>query len=224
MKKRKYVLYLLMFICIVLFIGCTAKVPTKPDKGVFLDNTYKNQYFGFELKVPEGWTVLDDESIQKELEEKIDRITKSKKGLKRQIEMGMKESTHLFIIRNYSLSDTTNTDINFECIVERASLDTNPKKYLLQNIRTVKELQKILYAKDSRDSFQVSDLSTVDLGGKKFETVEYITYNDNTIRWTKRHYITYIDKYFLSFIISYSSPEEEKAFFPILHSIRFYGR
>ena len=64
MKKRIFTLILAIAIPIMLLAACgSSPEPVMPERGVWNDNVYTNEYLGLEFTLPNNWTISTDEQL-----------------------------------------------------------------------------------------------------------------------------------------------------------------
>jgi hypothetical protein len=199
----------------VLLVGCGKKASDEIDFGTFNKSTYTNKYFGVTVTVPSNWSVQD-----REAQERIKRVGSAAvagddKNLKAVLKASELQTVQLFTVFQHPLGTpvTFNPSImgTAEMVRQMPGIQSG-KDYHFQVKKTLQAGQlEISFPKESY---------TERVSGVEFDVMD----QELRIRGlvVKQRYYTIIKKgYALSFILSFTTDEDEASVHKVLETISF---
>ena len=204
-----------VFILFVLLVGCQKKASDEIDFGAFNKSVYSNNYFGLTIAVPEKWSVQDREAQQRLMKIGTDALAGSDKNLKAVLKASELQTVTLFAVFEHPLG----TPVAFNpSIMGMAEMVRQ-----MPGIRRGKDyhfqLKKTLASGQMQISFPNMG-STERLAGVEFDVLD----QEMKVRGVsiRQRYYTIIKKgYALSFILSFTTDEEEAPLRKTLQTLAF---
>jgi len=193
----------------------SSKIPDNFDYGKMENGVYTNNYFDFEIPVPDKWTVQTKEQVQQLRKQGEDSAYGDNAELKTKIKAAdIQTAILLTVFKNKT--DSAINGFNYSFIILAENLDNSGEKEGKDYLAHAKEIMK-----QSNVSYQFSpEFYSEKIGNKKFDgmDVSLIANADNV----QQSYYSRIDRNFaLSFIISYASNEQKTELKNIINKIRF---
>ncbi len=171
-----------------------------PDVGTWTGPTYKNQYFGLTLTIPQGWQV-QDASVKQRINEKGKELVTSDDPVKKdQINQAVENTLNLVTVSQYPLGSAATSNPVFVCGAEKV-----PRTM-------VKDADYTAGLKQSLQYLQVpihvaKDIYTQTVGGVEFSVIDLaLDFNGTTVN--QRYYAHIKKGYALFFIVSYQTEEQ----------------
>jgi hypothetical protein len=192
--------------------GCQKKVSEEVDQGTIENSVYHNNYFGMSITIPNDWSVLDKEQM-----ELIANMGKQMVGSdsKKIIEATKHQSIKLLALFKHPLGSPVDFNPSFMCMAERVRH--------LPGINRGRDYhyhsRKLL--KSSGINIKFADkIYSETYGGVTFDVMSSeMRLGDIAI--LQKQYVTITKGYALAFVVSYSTPEQEKFLGNILNTLTF---
>jgi hypothetical protein len=198
--------------------GCnrSRKIPDNFDYGATSKGIYHNDYFKFELLLPDHWVVQDKEHIKRIKEEGRKVIEENNKELAQQVRAADVNSAMLLSVFKYDIDSSSEKD--------------NPSILIVaENLNSISGINsgadyldhaKVLMRKSGAGYTFPSDYRSIVIGTKKFDIMDV----EFQIREqpVQQSYFSTIDRGFaLTAIISYSNKEEKEQLEDLVKDIKF---
>ena len=206
-------------LCILLLVVVSAckqssKIPENFDYGKIENGVYSNNYFDFEIPIPEKWVVQDKEQVKQLQKEGENLIAEKDKELAKKVKAGDISSAILLTVFRNRI-DTVGNDYNssFVILVENLGMMSGINKGddYLAHAKTF--LQQSGYKSPT-------GFYSETIGNKKFDGMDVSMSSKGTE--IKQSYYSTIAKHFaLSIIISFVTDEQERELKNILNRIKF---
>jgi hypothetical protein len=202
-----------LFILLVLLLGCRKKASDEIDFGAFNKSTYSNKYFGLTITVPADWSVQDREAQERIKKIGREAVAGDDKNLNAVMKASELQTVQLFTVFQHPLGTpvTSNPAImGLAEMVRQMPGIQRGRDYHFQ-------VKKTLQAGQMEVSFP-KDSYTERLGGVEFDVLD----QELKIRGLviKQRYYTVIKKgYALSFILSFTTDEEQAAVRKVLETV-----
>ena len=109
MKKNSLTIAIIVFLIAIIFVpGCnkanSRKIPKDFDYGTWTSTTYRNNFLGFSITVPEGWHVTGSDGMKTAIQDGQnlldDAINKSE--VEKMVKMADITTANLFLVSRYS--------------------------------------------------------------------------------------------------------------------------
>ncbi len=206
-----------IFLLAVIY-GCkeSSKIPEKFDYGKIEDGKYTNEYFEFEIPIPDKWIVQSRDQVKQIQKEGEDSITKINKELAIKVKESDISSAILLTVFKYR-TDTTVNEFNpsFTILVENLG-DTSRIKTGVEYLAHAKAMMQ-----ESGISYNFpSGFYSETLGNKVFSGMD-ISMNLKGAD-AEQSYYSAIDKSFaISIIISFVGDKQKEELKNIINGIRF---
>lgn len=216
MRKTKHLaLWSIGLFAFFVVASCAKKQEAKIDLGTIEGSVYKNNYFGFSLKIPEKWQVQDNET-KKMIMERGKRLAAGNEGsLKELIDASELHTVNLLTMFQHPLGTPAAYNPGFVIVAEKISHVpgiTSGRDYLFLAKQLMERAQiKYTFAKDTY-SESISRLS--------FHVME-VEMNTASLTVKQKYYVTIMKGYALLFITSYFTDEELKRQDEVIKSIKF---
>lgn len=214
MKKTKSAIIVLLLVVLTFSTSCKSKKTI--SMGKMDGNTYKNDYFGLSLEIPNGWIIASDEEKAALTNTSKELIANGDENLKKDFDLAKVKTLNLVYSFKHPLNYTGGFNSNFFCVAENLSLI---------NSLTVKsgadylKLSKALMEK-TNIPYSFHEITSEEIGGKHFDVMEAdVDYQG--IKIYQKYYSAIIDRYALSFIMSYTTEDDLNELNNILTSIKF---
>jgi hypothetical protein len=207
--------YLLLLIVVV---SCQqpGRIPDNFDYGKIEDNVYKNQYFHFQLPVPETWVVQNKEQTEKLVKEGKEYIQQHNKEMEKTIKAGdVSTATLLTVFKNKTDSVTGEFNPSLMVIAENLGSGSgvrSGKDYLI-SAKKLMEKSGIPYR--FSNEFQVDKI-----GNRKFDVMP-VSVTSGGIGVNQFYYTTIEKNFALSMIISFSGDVQKNQLVSIIDKIKF---
>ncbi len=194
-----------------------AVAPRIDVSGKLEGSTYTNAFFGFTLTLPHGWQAQDIE-VKKQFTEVVKDKAQEDSVMRQRAYQASIARTSLLLIAVKPTEERTNP------LVISMAEDIG----LAFNIRTPRQYaeqlrQLSIIDKNSLLIFE-DEVKTERIGGVEFAVVDAVARNPNITPVAKArqsYYLTVRNKYGISFILTYHSPEELQACKEMLASLKF---
>jgi hypothetical protein len=215
---RTSLLLLIPFIGMAILPLCGCRKPASSeviDFGSITNSVYQNNYFGLSVTFPQDWSI-QDQTEQQRLMATGSRVMygndTNRQALLKASEL---QTVNMFAVFKYAIG----SPVPFNPSV--LSLAENVSEF--PGIKTGSDYLYHIKSQLTSGRIEVSfpkDVYTTQLGGKDFNVMEMsITAGNKTVE--QKYYVSVMKGYALSFILSYTTDEEEEALQKILDSIKF---
>lgn len=209
---------LIMIISVFLIFqaGSGSKASDEIDFGTIENSTYKNNYFGFSIKIPTGWSVQDEEMRQKIMDTGRKMVAGDDKNLNAAIKASEMQTLNLLTVFKYEVGSPVEFNPSIACLAEKIHHMPGIKRgkdYHFHTRRILENNQNITV------SFP-KEIYTKEVDGINFDimTLE-MPFGSKTVK--QKQYATVMKGYALLIIVSFLSSEEEAELEKVLESIRF---
>jgi hypothetical protein len=192
--------------------GCRRSEP--PDAGAVKDGVYENRFFGFSLKIPEGWQVQDAESRKKFLQKGRQLSGGKETQLQEALEQAEQNTLNLLMLFRFPLGSTEAYNPGFIVVAEKLAEDA-PIRSGTDYLAYAKRAMEL-----SRLPYSFGAISAETLGGKSFGTMD-VEVNVGKSPVKQSYHATVMKRHALVFILSYRDKEDFRSEKQILESVRF---
>jgi hypothetical protein len=198
--------------------GCSN--PAKPaseeiDFGTLNGSVYHNNYFNLTATLPSEWNYLDLEARQRMMNAGVKLVAGQDKNLSATLKAGELQTVNLLSAFKHKLGAPVPFNPSVQCIAERVRH--------MPGIERGKDYQfhakKLLQAGQMKFTFP-KDTTTETLGGASFD-VMYMELSLPTVTVRQKYYTTIMNGYALTFIVSFSTEEEETVLLEVLKTVSF---
>ena len=215
MKIIKTTVGLILAASLVFATGCSNSAKKAITMGTLDGTKYTNEYFNFELNVPESWHIATEEEKAAITKAGQDAIAENNEKLGEQIDLSKEKTLNLMFAFRYPL---THQGVNPSvlCMAENlgllGSVTVKSGKDYLAMTKTGMEQTGMPYT--------FGEVTTEKLGDKDFDTME-ATIDAGEIKLTQKYYAAIFDGYALVFINTFSSEEEASETKGLLDTVSF---
>ena len=189
---------------------------TAVDPGILGKNTYSNEFFGFEMTLPDDWHPLDQEGMNMVSQAGGRAVAGKNKRLKTAVKAAENGSYNLVMAYQYPVGSRVPFNPAIGAVAQRADM--------LPGVRSGRDY--LLYLKrfmsQSRVKMDFSpDIERVNIGGVDFDHIYAEASLGNTIV-SQEYYASVRKGYVLSFLISYVEGDQYGALQKSIDSVVFY--
>ena len=210
---KRICLFIMVFM--TFHAGCGKKASDEIDFGTVKKSVYHNDYFGLSMKIPEGWSVQNQETLQEMMNLSGDIVAGDDKVLNAALKASELQTVNLIGLFKHPLGAPVDYNPNILCLAERVRH--------MPGIKTGKD-----YHFHSKRLFQSTDIGitfpeevyTEQIGGVDFDVMTLTMPNLGQIV-NQKQYATVMKGYALIIIASFSSGEEKAELDGVLESVRF---
>lgn len=215
MRWIKYITFAALITGMVTYAGCGEKAVDKIGFGTLENGTYRNEYLGMSVKLPNDWHALDDESRKEMMQAGRKMFAGQDKNLQAKLDASELTTVNLFMVYKYLLGSPVPFNPNLGCVAEKVSHLPGIKKgsdYLYQ-AKQLMEMGQLKYV-------FTKDIYSEKIGGIYFD-VQDVELNIGTLKVKQKYYAAIIRGYALSFVISSTTKQEEESLKQILAVVEF---
>jgi|ERR1051326_7171713 hypothetical protein len=208
-------------LCILLLVvvcACkqSSKIPENFDYGKIENGVYSNNFFDFEIPVPEKWIVQDKEQVKQLQKQGEELIAEKDKELAKKVKAGdISTAILLTVFRNRTDSAVASDQFNSSFVILAENLGTlsgiNKGDEYLTHAKT--------FLQQSGYKFP-SGFYSEKIGNKKFDGMD-VSMNQKGTEVKQSYYSTIAKHFALSIIISFVTDEQERELKNILNRIKF---
>lgn len=215
MKKVLNLLFLLLLT--VSTFSCNTDSQTKHfDYGKIENNKYTNEYFDFEMTLPQDWVVSSKEDIQRVKKVGQELIAGNDKNLRKMIEVSSIDNANLLQLTKYELGAPVNFNPSFALSVK--NLRGEPgiktgKDYLFHLRHTLKSIQ-IQY------NYISENLEKKLIGGQEFYLMNAGIKIGN-LEVKQSYYVTVLNGFVFRFFTTYHNDDSKAEFNKMIASMKF---
>jgi hypothetical protein len=213
--KQTGLLLILPIALIMIFTGCSEQTSGEIDFGIIRKSVYQNEYFGLSVHLPPEWIAQDQEARRKFQESGAKMLAGDDKSLQAAVKASEMTTVNLLTVFKHPMDKPVPFNPNIICVAERVNHIPEIKKgtdYLLLS-------KKLLETGQMEVSFP-KEISTESIGGREFG-VMYVEIPMPGMTVRQKYYSTVMKGYALTFIVSFSTAEEESALHNILKTVTF---
>jgi len=221
MKKITPALVAVLLFTVISMPGCnkTRKIPKDFDYGTWTGSTYRNDFFGFSITVPEGWYVSGEaemKSIMKEGQALLEDVT-NKAEMKKQMKMADISTANLFMAARYS----TEKAIELE--------ESNPNIVLIaENLASVgQKTDRAKYVNLLRQNLTksmpgvvIKSETTKSIGGQEFTALQ-IQFSTQGILISQEHLVCVKNNFAVIFGLTALDDSEKKQLDDIMATLKW---
>jgi hypothetical protein len=206
---------LLLAAGLALAAGCGKKSASEIDEGVIENSVYRNDYLGFRMKLPAGWTIQDRQAHRKAAESGAKMMMADEKAAKAMLKAAEQQVVYLVAMSKHPIGTPVAFNPNLGCLAERMAD--------LPGIKTGKDYhfhtRRLLEGGQLRVSFP-KEIWSVSLGGKSFD-VMYVEISVGRLTVQQKHYASLVRGYAIVCVASYTTPADEAEQDVIMGSVTF---
>jgi hypothetical protein len=207
----------LLFVMIagLVLASCQKKASDEIDYGSVTDSVYSNAYFGFQLPLPNEWSVQDQAMRQELAKSGTQLIAGENIDMKAALKASEQQTVNLMAVFQHPVGSPVPFNPSVNCVAER--------------IRHMPGIQRgrdyHFHAKKLLSSGQIKAEFPKEIVSEKLDGVDFdvmavnLGVADMTVR--QKYYAAIIKGYALLFIVSFTTPEEETATQAILNGVKF---
>lgn len=204
---------LLLTMSVALSAGCGKKASEEIDFGSVTNSVYRNEYFGLTVTLPSEWSVQDNEARQQMMQTGREVIAGDDRNLKAAVKASEMKTVNLFAAFKHPVGTPVPYNPAIACVAERVRQMPGIKRgkdYLFH-------ARKLLEAGQLSVSFP-SEISAESVGGRDFDVMPVdMSMAGMTIR--QKYYPTILKGYALSFVLCFTTDEDESALQDILKTV-----
>lgn len=202
-------------VSLLFLAGCGKKAVDEIEYGTVENHVYKNAFFSLKIKIPEEWSVHDQESRQHTQDLGNNMIAVDDKNLKAAVKASEQSTVYMFAASKHPIGSPVESNPTVQCIAERVRHMPgikSGKDYLFHAKKFFEQGQmKILFP---------HEISTESIGGVSFDILHTeIPMMNATIR--QKIYATIIKGYALLVTESYTTDDEVLELDSILNTLSF---
>ncbi len=213
--KQTGLLLILPIALIAVFAGCSEQTSDEIDFGMIKNSVYQNEYFGLSVPLPPEWIAQDQEARRKLQESGGKMLAGDDKNLQATVKASEMTTMNLLAVFKHPMDKPVPFNPNIICVAERVQHITeikNGEDYLFQS-------KKLLETGQLKVSFP-GEIYTESIGGREFGVMHVeIPMPGRTVR--QKYLATIMKGYALTFIVSFSTAEEESSLNNILKTVSF---
>jgi hypothetical protein len=183
--------------------------------GQIANGTYGNDYFGFSIKMPSGWTIQSQAEQARIMDEGRDLITQGDEDLIKAMHESGQNSLNLFAFLKYELGAPVAFNPSLAAIAER--VDHEPSIH--SGADYLVHVKEVLNASAVQYTFP-GEIYKTDLGGLQVDVLATsVKFAGAEIH--QNYYAVKIKDYVLSLVGSYSNLQESRELKKALSSVKF---
>jgi hypothetical protein len=213
--KQTGLLLILAIASITLFAGCSEQTSDDIDFGTIRNSVYQNEYFGVSVHLPPEWIAQDQNARRKLQESGGTMLAGDDKNLQAAVKASEMTTVNLLTVFKHPMDKPVPFNPNLICVAERVDHIPEIKKgtdYLFLS-------KKLLETGRMKVSFP-GEIFTESFGGREFGVMHVeISMPGMTVR--QKYYAAVMKGYALTFIVSFSTDEEESSLHDILKTMTF---
>lgn len=214
MNQRRMIVACLLAV-VVFGLGCQKKAAEEIDYGKVESSVYRNNYFGMSVTLPSDWSVQDEAAREELAKAGGEMIAGDDKNLKAAVKASELTSLNLFAVFQHPLGAPVDFNPNIICVAEQVRNSPGIKTgedYLFH-------AKKLLQSGQMEVAFP-ADVYATTIGGKEFHVMSVdMSMSGATV--SQKYYTAVMKGYALSFIVSYTTAEDEAALESILKTVTF---
>ncbi len=215
MQYGRACLWIAVGLCLITAVGCGKKPGRQMDVGRFEGQVYHNDYLGFEIAIPAGWTIQDPETARKMMQTGARVAAGGDENIQAALEAGASRTFNLFTAFEYPQGAPVESNPYINCVAEGVAH--------LPGIQTggdyLFHVKRALQAGALRFAYP-RDVYSETVAGVEF----YILMTELALppaRVVKNDYYVAIRRgYALLLILKYSTDEEKAALLDILKTAK----
>lgn len=217
MRSREMRFALRLGLCVFAAVSsaaCSGQSSTPAD-ATLTESSYTNRYFGFTLTPPTGWAVASEETKKAMMDRGAGALSEGSEARRGALEETLKDTYQLLTITEHPFGSPVESNPAFQVLAEKVSQAPGVrtgKDYLFQ-------VEKLITGTSL--GYTVKEpVRAQTLGGREVFRIEFeVKMGARTVHQV---YMSTVDKgYALSFIQSYTQPEESTKLSEIVDSIHF---
>lgn len=216
--NKKISILLIVLILAIAISGCNQKASIEKviNLGEWEENTYKNDYFGMTLVIPEEWTILTQEEVDYITSLGQEQISENNEELAENIDYSLERTLHFVYSYKYPLNYIEEFNPNFISLAENLSLIAGIA------VKTGSDYLELTKSglEEAGLGYTFEEMKSEEIDGKKFD-VMYAETDIYGFDIKQKYYAAIESGYALIFIISYTSDEQLSELNSILDNISF---
>jgi len=183
----------------------------KPDGGTWTGSTYKNEYFGLTLTIPQAWQVQDS-SFRKQINEKgKELVTSDDPTTKSELNRAMDNTVNLLIVTQYPLGEARPFNSMLICGAEKVPAGVSTDADYMGALKNTLKYSQVPITIER-------DVYSEQLGRVTFSVIDFKSNYSGTIV-SQKYYAHIMKSYTLFFIVIYQTDEQLKTHNEILKSV-----
>ncbi len=215
MKVASQISLLAVLCFVVLLVGCESELGSRPDDDSLSQGTYSNRYFGFSMQLPEAWAVASAETKEAITDGGAAAISEGSSARRAALDEALANTYQLLTVSRHEIGSPVSSNAILQVVAERVSQAPgiqSGKDYLF-HVDAILTGGSLPYVADGGPELQ-------EVGGRRMFLRNYqIQSNQQNL---SQSYVALVDRgYALSFILSYTTPEEKGQLEEILRSVQF---
>ena len=213
--KQTGLIFILPIALIMAYAGCSQQTSDEIDFGTIKNSVYQNEYFGLSVHLPPEWIAQDQEARRKLQESGGTMLAGDDKNLQAAVKASEMTTVNLLTVFKHPLDTPVPFNPNVICVAERVHHIpeiTNGTEYLFLS-------RRLLETGRMEVSFP-KEISTESFGGREF-SVMHVEIRMPGMTVHQKYYAAVMKGYALTFIVSFSTAEEESSLHNILKTITF---
>jgi hypothetical protein len=188
--------------------------PLSPaEAGRVTGSIYRNTYFGFQLKIPQGWVVQgeDTKARMKETSKTL-AVNKDQKE-KAATDAAVERTANLLTISKLPIGTVGQFNALFSCIAEPLPLSMNKAMYMAQLKRSLQSMTVPVTVEEEG--------GTETIGGAQYSVLTILMSPPQTLPAKQKYYVTLKKGYAVGFVSTIFSESDAEATESIIRSISF---
>lgn len=208
--------YWFVLVLVIVLAGCKKEETEEVSVGKIENNIYRNEYFGLTLKIPEGWSVQDEEKKKEFSRIGSKMISGGNENVEKTLNASIKKrNVFFFSAFKYPLGSPVANNPNIAGLAESVEGMPGVKRGsdVLFHVQNTLKMGGIKHTVAETGA-------TEKIGGVEFDVMKVILPFGNFS--VKQNYYTAIMKnYAVSFVLTYMDEEDEKSLEEILETAEF---
>jgi len=204
-----------MMLGVLALTGCGKKAVEEIGYGEVKNSVYENAYFGLKLPLPADWSVQDEAMRQRLADMGNKAIAGSDQNLKATLKASEQSSVNLLAAFQHPVGSPVPFNPNFVGVAEKVGHMPGIKRgkdYQYQ-------MKKLMEMGQIKMNF-AEETTTEKLGGVDFDVLS-VTLPLGRTSVRQKYYTTIMKGYALSFVVTFSTDEEEGMLAKIMQGMTF---
>ena len=213
--KLKFSLVVVTFV-VLIFQGCNQNIPEDFNYGTVENNVYKNNYFGYSAKIPDGWDIQTAEENEMLSDEGSKITAGDDEHLEKELETAKSKTAILLTVFKYELGSIVTFNPSVVIMIENVR-----GNFHISNSSDYLDASRKFMEKSNMPYTHIDDkYNEINIGGEKFYQMN-TTMNIDEINIYQTYYSLYINSYCFTVIISYVDESQRKESENIVRDMKF---
>ena len=205
--------FLALGVPLLLLVACSKPASDEIGFGHFEENRYINEYFNFQITLPETWDIQEQETLNAMTKTGAEMIAGNNKNLQSAVRAAELQTVNLFAVFKFPAGSPVDSNPNLICVAERLNLTPGiktGKDYLFH-------VKKFITAGNVEISFP-KEVYSIDLSGEKFHILE-AEMDLGVAKIQQMYCSTVLKDYALGMVLTYTNDSEKAELMKILDTV-----